>query len=272
MVGRRPDIDFGILVAQLAPVVLLGLLWWAPGSLLRVGVALVAVLWAPGHLGLAIIYPLGTAHMSGLERAGLAVALGLLFAPIVGLALSLTWSLTTLHVAVAYAVIAALLGGAVAIRAPQEAQRRPLAAPGTRVTVVLCVCAIAVAGSLWLFADNARAPDGASLSLVDAAQVRGPFPRQVAAGAELALNLQLEAGGSSREGRLVVRILGPGNTSDNGSIILDEAIHLARGASQTIAVNVPPLAPGTSSLVVRWELPAPRTLHLWFDAGPPHDQ
>lgn len=271
MGGRRPDIDFGILVAQLAPLALLVILWWRPDAMARIPIALLAVLWAPGHLGLSLIYPLGTPHLSGLERASLACALGLLALPVMGLALSLAWSLTSLHVAIAYLFLTAVLGGVTAHRTPREPRRRPFALtpPGTRLTIVLCVCALTVAGTLWALPDTGRPSAGAALSLEAAAEVLGPFPREVQQGEGFVLNVQLEAGNAACEGRLVVHVEGPDGTNKE-SVILDAAVQLASGEARAIAIAVPPLEAGTSLIVIRWELPDPRTLHLWFDAGPTH--
>ncbi|HUR63034.1 MAG TPA: DUF1616 domain-containing protein [Candidatus Thermoplasmatota archaeon] len=269
-----PRVEASLLWAVAAPAGLLALVMAAPDALaLRAPVALAAIVWAPGHAGLAILHPLRSPRLSGLERAALALAWGLLAAPVVGLAISVAWSLTALHVALVYLALTTALAGLAARRAarpnaaaatPQEASPR-LAAPGTRTTLALSGAALLVAAAIFAVPLLAKAPQSAALSLGDAAGAAAGLGRSVAAGTPLGLVLRLDAGGAARDGPLTATLTGHNGTT----VLLRQAVHLAPGGQAQLALAVPPLPQGSYRLEVRWDLPQPRTLHAWLDAGGP---
>lgn len=262
-----------LLAAVAAPVALLLVLWLAPSSSLRVPLALAAMVWAPGHAGLALLHPLGRGTLSGLERAGLACALGLVAAPVVGLGLSMAWSLTPMHVAVAALALTSALAVAATARA-----RRPVpadatgmfpspapAAPSTRATVGISAAALLLAAAIFAFPLLSTPPATAALSLTDADGGLTGLDRDVAAGTAFDLRLEVDAGGAGQAGRLVATLQGP----KGDAILLDQPMSLGPGQHATLALTVPALPEGSHALVVRWELPEARTLHLWLDAGAP---
>ncbi|MEA3204026.1 MAG: hypothetical protein QOI63_1706 [Thermoplasmata archaeon] len=259
-----------LLAAPLAPLALLVMVWAAPASVLRVPLAIAAIVWAPGYAALAALHPLGSPTMAPLERTALALGLGLAAVPLVGLALSVAWSLTALHVALAYVALTAALGALAVARGRRAPSTLGIpspvpAAPSTRATLAICAAALVVSAVLFAVPLLTKAPASAALSLVDARGGLGNLTRDVRPGAPLAFLLQLDAGAAPQAGRLVAVLEGDG--PGGASVLLDQPARLAAGQHATVPLAVPGLAPGSYDLVVRWEVPQPRTLHVWLDAG-----
>lgn len=228
------------------------------GGVVRVAVALAALVWAPGHALLAALYPPGRGRLLGLERAGLALGLGLVLAPLTGLATSILWTLTATHVTVAMLALTSLLLLVAWRRDAGEAQPPAFAmgVPGTRATFALAGAALLVAGGLFAYPMWRADPAPAALALTDAEGGVMSLATPFAPGARATLRVELVAGDAARAGELVA-------TLDNATL-LREPVALDAGETTTRALELPPLDAGRHELVVRWELPDPRETHAWL--------
>jgi len=159
--------------------------------------------WAPGYVLLLAIHPRG--RLSALERHAMALALGLVLLPLVGLLASVTVGFTWVGVA-AWLVVLVVAAGAVAAArrgtAVREAASHSLV-PSTRVTLALTLAALAVAGAVWAWPGaSQRTPP--ALWLEDGAGQALALPSNVTSGAPIRVVVLVASGDAPLDGTLTV--------------------------------------------------------------------
>ncbi|GEM_PF-4521179 len=228
----------------------------APQTRLQLPLALAALLWAPGDALLSLAYR-GRA-LAPQERFALSCALGLALAPVLGLVVSLAWSLTALHVALAIAVeVGALTAAAFAWTPPATRDAPGLRAPSTPATFAIAGVALVVSGAL--FAWDARPPEApAALAIADESGNVSGLPTVLAPGDAPTFQVDLSAGGAARSGPVDAQLVAPNGTS---TPLMHEEAPLAAGRSLAFPLPLPPLSEGDHEIVVTWQ---GREVHLWL--------
>ncbi|HWG91510.1 MAG TPA: DUF1616 domain-containing protein [Candidatus Thermoplasmatota archaeon] len=274
MVGRidsspqRPFLDSwaSLALAALAPVPLLATLLLVPHASWRVPLGFLVLLWAPGHVVLALVYPLGAGALRPLERAALSLVLGLLAAPVAALLVSAAWGFRAEALAAAYAAALPLLALGAASRGRWRAaparERPDPTVPSTGVAVALAGGALVLVAALVAVPAFEADAAPASLALLGADGTPESIPREVAPGTPVGLQVEVTAGDTGFSGVLRVHVVS--GASAEAIPVLHRELHLASRHRETVPLSLPLLPLGEHQIVVRLDGPEPRQVHAWI--------
>jgi uncharacterized membrane protein len=280
MLGKNVDILAGGLCALLIAAIVVA----APGlGPVRVALALPVVLFLPGYMLLAALYP-GKQGLDSLERVALAFGISLAIVPLLGLALNYSpWRIEPLSVTLAVTLFILVLAAiAVARRATlpdAEGTIVDLAAPGRwwrasspgdRAFAGAALVLVAALGAAVLVASQPRGKAEAYTEFF----VLGPegraegYPRQVVAGEQVTLPLGVtNHEGGPRSYRIVLQA--PGQSPVEVQRL--DLAHTQRWQGPvTFTLADPGPAQQVEFLLYSGDAAEPyRRVHLWLDARAP---
>lgn len=228
---------------------------------LRVAAALVAVLFAPTYAALLLL----PRRLQPVERAGLALAFGILLAPLVGLAVSATVGFRPLTVATAYLALnlGLLVTAMLARPAPTVPKWGARLAPSPTMTFALSGGALAVSALIFALPLLQPDPEPVALSILSEDRSVQALPSRVAPGESAAVWVRVDAGSEARAGRLVVHAV-PLDESRAPVLVADIERSLAPGERYEVPLELPPLDRGEYRVEAAWLGEEERRVHLWL--------